>query len=210
MAVEDHNLELRAQHQESLRDFSPSNTPVQQWLSGKKIETSKPTGQGRDQMDRVMYFLATGREAVQKAGGAASSLADIKDALENQKTRQRIDSHWTRKIENSHKDLQWISKYRHKDKSRQLEKASSQRATLPWAGNSGSGEAADPLHIATPLSSRHDTGESDKQIKDAQVRLQLNAQACPSYMAANESWRRRNAGWKLPLRDRRGKVDHAT
>ena len=68
-AVEGHNLEMRAKHQKSLKDFAGSSTAVQQWVLDKQAELRKPKGQGRDQMDRVMTMLASGREAVQKAGG---------------------------------------------------------------------------------------------------------------------------------------------
>lgn len=241
VAVEDHNLELRAQHQESMRDFSQSNTAVQQWLLDKKTDMSKQTGQGRDQMDRVMFFLATGREAVQKAGGGEAKLADIKDALENQKSRRRIDPRWSKKIEDSHKDLQWISKCRQKNRSRQREKVDGQRTSSPRSSHSGStgglarswssgtalprvsstqsvkpssiepdslsqnlgvsikidpGKgAADRLDgIASPALKQDKSVASDGD-EGAQGGLGLQTHAAPSYMAANESWRRRNDGF---------------
>lgn len=112
----DHNLEKQALHQASLRDFE--NKDVQKWLVDKQAEMRKPTGQGRDQMDPVMFFLATGREAVHKAGGGEANLADINDAFANQKKKKLVNSTWEKKIEATNKDLQWISKYRQREASR--------------------------------------------------------------------------------------------
>jgi hypothetical protein len=243
VAVEDHNLELRAQHQASLEDFSRSNTAVQEWLVDKQAELRKPTGQGRDQMDRVMFFLATGREAVQKAGSGEASLADIKDAFENQKARRRINSRWAKAIEASHKDLQWISKYRQRDVARQRAQAGSQRVVPLRAGGEvpaarGSGAALPRSGSTQSLKAAAEAGPHSEKLGDegkqdlpkgadsaaatqpaaddttdsvsptptppqqqmaqpdgTEVSEGLQQPAAPSYMASNESWRRRNDGF---------------
>ena len=236
VAIEDRTLELRALHQESLRDFSRSNTAIQQWILDKQAELKKPQGQGQDQMDRVLLLLATGREAVQRAGGGDANLKDIKDALEGQKSRRRIDSRWTKKLEATQKDLQWISKYRQREKARQQD--SNQRAALARASNNvngtdlrGSGgglqragpsvqstkslgefdahspaprasskvdpaqEATDQQATATPSQTQETLDSAQHQIKDGQNGASVRAPTVPSYMAPNESSRRRNDGF---------------
>ena len=242
VAVEDHNIELRAQHQESLKDFSRSSTKVQQWILDKQAELSEPKGQGRDQMDRVMFLLATGRGALQREGGGDANLKDVKDAIENQKIRRRINSPWCKKIEASHKDLLWISKYRQKEKARQQERVGSPYTTLPRAApNSGSsggdlsrswsngttlqrsgstqevGDApaadvrspmlrtsrkTDPEPAAeqtdgasSPAQPQETVDSADPIVNNEQDESQTRKPTVPSYMAANESWRRRNMGF---------------
>jgi hypothetical protein len=233
--VENHNLESRARHQKSLKGFSQSSAAVQQWV----LEKRTPKEQGQDQMDRVMFLLATGREAVQKAG-AEAHLEDIKDALESQKTRRRIDSRWAKKLEASRKDLQWIAKYRQRDQARQQEQDTSQRALLAPAGNIvsgadlarsrnsgralprsgssiqstngaaeadvrsqqlGAGGKVDPGQEAsdrpngTPSRTQETVDGAEPNTKDTQDEARVQAPTVPSYMAANESWRRRNDGF---------------
>lgn len=233
--MENHNLESRARHQESLKGFSQSSAAVQQWV----LEKRTPKEQGQDQMDRVMFLLATGREAVQKAG-AEAHLEDIKDALESQKTRRRIDSRWAKKLEASRKDLQLIAKYRQRDQARQQEQDTSQRALLAQAGNSvsgadlarsrnsgralprsgssiqstngaaeadvrsqqlGAGGKVDPGQEAsyrpngTPSRTQETVDGAEPNAKGTQDEARVQAPTVPSYMAANESWRRRNDGF---------------
>ena len=133
-ALQERHAELRAELTRS-RDLvggsgsSTSAASVQRWLSAKRREMQLPGGggQGKDQLDRVMYFLETGRQAVAKGDGSGVLIDDIMAAFESQKQRHRINSRWAEAIERSNRDLQYISKYRQRERQREVVPPSRER-----------------------------------------------------------------------------------